>query len=122
MTSVAEVRFSLVLCLFGSTENWASGDRFDTAMSTPRVPSPSLTAIVSGTIEPQLPIKLDQTLTPGVYRIVNSESSNVAIDLSGYDKSSILGELRLFTQIALAKQLVSLYYQPTRLTRGKINK
>jgi hypothetical protein len=90
-------------------------------MSTPRVPSPSLTAIVSGTIEPQLPIKLDQTLTPGVYRIVNSESSNVAIDLSGYDKSSILGELRS-TQIALAKQLVSLCYQPTRLTRGKINK
>ena len=65
-------------------------------MSTPRAPydySPSLVAAFSETTEPQLPIKLDQTLTPGVYRIVNNESPKVAVDLSGYDRSSVLGEI-----------------------------
>ena len=64
-------------------------------MSTPRAPSdysPSLMGAFSETIEPQLPIKLDQTLTPGVYRIVNDASPKVAVDLSGYDRSSVLGE------------------------------
>jgi len=55
-------------------------------MSTSRAPSPSLIAAV----EPQLPIKLDQTLTPGLYRIVNDESPKVAIDLSGHDRISVL--------------------------------
>ncbi|KIM43918.1 carbohydrate-binding module family 13 protein [Hebeloma cylindrosporum] len=34
--------------------------------------------------------RLDQTLTPGVYRIVNDGSSNIVVDLSAYDKISIL--------------------------------
>jgi len=64
----------------------------DIAMPTP--PSPSLMAADSGTIEPQTPLKLDRTLTPGVYRIINDEISNIVVDLSGYDHSTILGKFR----------------------------
>jgi len=66
--------------------------------SIPTPPSPSLMAPDYGTIEPQFPLRLDRTLTPGVYRIVNDESSNIVIDLSGYDKSSILGKFRSYTR------------------------
>jgi hypothetical protein len=48
----------------------------------------------AGAIEHPSPLGLDQTLTPGVYRIINDESSNIVVDLSGYDKTSILGKFR----------------------------
>lgn len=67
-------------------------EAFDIAMPTP--PSPSLMVADSGVTEPQIPLRLDQTLTPGVYRIINDEISNIVVDLSGYDKSSILGKFR----------------------------
>jgi hypothetical protein len=67
-------------------------EAFDIAMPIP--PSPSLMAADSGEIEPQTPLRLDQSLTPGVYRIINDEISNIVVDLSGYDKSSILGKFR----------------------------
>ena len=71
-------------------------EAFDATIPTP--PSPSITAPDYRTIEPQVPLRLDQTLTPGVYRIVNDESSNTVIDLSGHDKSSILGKFRSRTR------------------------
>jgi hypothetical protein len=66
-----------------------ASEAFDIAMPTP--PSPSLMAADSGTIEPP---RLDQTLTPGVYGIINDEISNIVVDLSGCDKRSIVGKIR----------------------------
>ena len=92
-------------------------EAFDIAMPTP--PIPSLTAD-SGTIESP---RLDQTLAPGVYRIINDGSSNIVVDLSGFDKSSILGKLDLaLTSSTLAEKLTSLSGQPTMLTREKIKR
>ncbi len=46
-----------------------------------------LPEISMGTVMPAA-----QILQPGVYQIVNFRDSRYVLDLSGYDKSSILGE------------------------------
>lgn len=75
----------------------------------------------SGTIEPQAPLILDQTLIPGVYRIINDNISNIVVDLSGYDKRSILGKFRSCIHEQHGETDLTAG-QPTRLTKEKIKR
>ncbi|KAF8968533.1 hypothetical protein BDZ97DRAFT_1915985 [Flammula alnicola] len=68
---------------------YSSEISFATAMTTPRATSPPIVqeSDMSNAASPRTG---DQVLPSGIYRIVSDHDPNSAIDLSGYDKKSII--------------------------------